>query len=531
MPRKCGFWNWIVLLSWLLAGLAVYAPQPVQAQAPGENLLTNGDFEGGGATWPLQDGISEVQIAPGWRAFFVDQPPAYAAIPYPCMENPGACGYWRRPEFRDVKITEYAERVHQGTRAQKYFSFNGQHEAGLYQQVSNITPGTWLRFSAHMITWSCMASAERWNHCPTGSRSNNPAPMHTKVGIDPTGGTNPWAATVIWSPELSAIDNWTLFAVEAQAVNSTVTVFTYSRADWDDHIYRVHNDVYVDTAALVVIGETPPPAQDAPPAAVPQPVEYIPGPTATPQPDGTVVHTVRSGDTLFAIALDYKVPPEQITTLNNITTASLLAIGQELVISRPGGVPAPAPQPTAAPVEATVAPLGITPPITLPVPTQENATQVAALLAGNRLCLLAYQDANADGLHQAEEALLPGVTFTIQGLSEQWQYTTNGMQEPFCFTDLATGQYQVVAQASAGYAATIANAYMLVLNPGTQLELAMGFSQNPSEPGERAALEAPVTPETPTAKSASPLPLILGALGVVCLIGAGGVGLFVLRRN
>ena len=73
----------------------------VQAQAPGPNLLTNGDFEmNTGGAWPFQDGIGEVQIAPGWRAFYVDDRPAYAKVPDYCSPKDKNCG-WGRPEFRD----------------------------------------------------------------------------------------------------------------------------------------------------------------------------------------------------------------------------------------------------------------------------------------------------------------------------------------------------------------------------------------------------------------------------------------------
>ncbi len=532
MLLKRNVWNWLILFSLLMMLMAVRSPQPAQAQTPGVNLLRNGDFEEGDITWPMQDGIPEVQIAPGWRGFYVDNPPAYAVVPYACMDKPN-CSYWRRPEFRDVKSGEFAYRVHQGWRAQKYFSFSGQHEAGLYQQVSGITPGTPLRFTAHMMTWSCMASAEQWNVCPTGHLSNNPAPMHTKVGIDPTGGTNPWAGTVIWSPEISAIDTWTLFAVEAQAVNSTVTVFTYSRANWHDYIFRVHNDVYVDTAALVVIGETPetpappPPTQESPVDVTPVPT---PTPAATPPPrsDGAVVHIVSSGDTLSAIARRYNVPADQIIALNNIANPSILVVGQELVISRPGGVVAPPPQPTVAPTETpSPTPVDVTTPITLPLPTQEPSEPLPVALSG-QLCLLAYSDSNADGVRQPEEPLLPGVTFTIQGDNQPLLYTTTGIQEPFCFTDLPVGTYQVIAQVSAADAAMIANAYSVVISPDAPLELALGFSQNIPEVADAVVPEPTVAPEAPAA-AVSPWSIVLSVFGVVCLLGSGG--LFLVRRR
>ncbi len=274
-----------------LIGLAVVLliclPQTTHGQE-GTNLLRNGNFEEGGVgeAWPFQDGIPEVQIAPGWRAFYLDDPPSYYVVPSYCGSN-WKCG-WGRPEFRGTSVHEFANRVHSGSLSQKYFSWNRQHEAGLYQQVSGIQPGTRLRFSAWVQTWSCMAeSSETWNRCPTGDKSNNPAPMHIWVGIDPTGGTD-WAApTVVRSEEGNAWDQWTLFQVEATAKSNTVTVFIHSRADWTEGWPRISNDVYIDDASLVQIAAPTPTPR--PPTATPKATNT---PTPTPTPENTPTPTI-----------------------------------------------------------------------------------------------------------------------------------------------------------------------------------------------------------------------------------------------
>ncbi len=368
----------------------------VQAQQGPTNLLVNGDFEWVDPAlgrWPYKDGIPEVQVCPGWRAFYLDNPPPYAQVPE----------YWRRPEFRDVIAGEFPDRVRSGHRAAKYFSFAGQHEAGFYQQVSGITPGTPLRFSVYMQTWSCMP-ADEWNICPTGTKSNEPAPMRTKVGIDPTGGTNPWAATVVWSPEIEAYDVWTYFQVEATAQHSTVTVFTYSRADWTDTFFRVHNDVYVDDASLIALDEvlpveTPEPdetPEPAPPTATPDPAlptatpipTATPVATATPRPDGAVVHIVQEGNTLRGIARQYQVPLETLLQLNALTNADMILVGQGLVISVPEPTSTPTPTATSVPELPTPTPTtSIDPTIPptatlLPTPT---ATETAIVDAATPL--------------------------------------------------------------------------------------------------------------------------------------------------
>jgi LysM repeat protein len=359
-----------VLLVVCVVWLGLIPVSSVNAQQGGTNLLVNGDFEyfdWGIRSWPLQDGIQEVQVCPGWRAFYVDDPPAKAKATF----------YWRRPEFRDVKATDFPERVHGGWFAAKYFSFAGQHEAGFYQQVSGITPGTPLRFSAYMQFWSCMA-ADVWNICPTGTKSNNPSRMHPRVGIDPTGGTDPWSPNVVWSPEIEAFDVWTYYQVEAIAKNSTVTVFTYSWADWTEEIFRMHNDVYVDDAVLVALNEVPVTATLAPtatldpslPTSTPAPTA-TPAATATPRPDGAVVHIVQSGDTLNAIALQYQVPAETLLQLNGLTDANVLWVGQELVVSVPTVTATPLPPlPTSTPLLPT-------PTVVPPTPTAVPPTATA----------------------------------------------------------------------------------------------------------------------------------------------------------
>lgn len=371
-----------VAIAAIIVGLVasfMSTPVPIAAQTPGTDLLTNGDFEYWDWTaghWPLMMGIPEVQICPGWQAFWVQDAPDGS----PMAEN------WKRPEFRDVKISEADYRVRSGEMAQKYFSFGGQHIAGLYQQVNGITPGTTLRFQAYIQTWGCMPGDKGWNVCPTGHLSNSPSTFHTRVGIDPTGGTDPWAGTVVWGPEGEAYDVWTPFQVDAVAQGGTVTVFTYTHVDWSDHVFRVNNDVYIDDATLVALDvelaapEAPAAAAvEAPSEPVATAIPTEPPPTPTQRPDGSTVHVVVAGDTLLAIALAFDVDPAQILDLNNLDDNSWLSIGQELVISvDPAFAPAATPTtaaaevieaagPTATPVAAIPQPTAVA--LVLPTPT------------------------------------------------------------------------------------------------------------------------------------------------------------------
>ena len=280
----------VVLCMLGMLSLVLNVSETVRAQGTGPNLLVNGDFEKDpGVAWPYEMGIPEVQVAPGWHAYWLDSPPAGTIIAEHCRENAADTGcYWARPEFRGLIASDFAYRVHGGNLSQKYFTFGRQHEAGLYQQVSGITPGSLLRFQIYMETWSCLAG-DQWNVCPTGEKSNKPAYMHTKVGIDPTGGTNPWAGTVVWAPELDAIDAWTLFTVEATAQNSTVTVFTHSRVEWYDRWGRLHNDVYIDDGSLVVVGAGAAVQPTAAPTLAASTPSAAATPAASPTPKSTQI--------------------------------------------------------------------------------------------------------------------------------------------------------------------------------------------------------------------------------------------------
>ncbi len=495
--------SWLVGLTLVsLLGLAgMVWNHPVRAQE--QNLLVNGDFEWGcGEAWPFQDGIPEVQVAPGWRGFWLDNPPPpYANMPNYCVGNP-ECVYWGRPEFRGIMPWQDPMRVHGGNCAQKLHSFARQMEAGLLQRVEGILPGATLRFQAHVQTWSCMGTPEQWNVCPTAPYSNNPAPTHVRVGIDPTGGTDPWAGSVVWSAEIHAWDNWRLISVDAVAQSSAVTVFVYNRPDWVDGIARPNNDFYIDDAALYYVSGSPPTSPQPPPATR-APVTPRPPITATPRPDGAVVHTVQRGDTLYSIAMQYGVSVEQITQLNagSIGPNGLIEVGQELVIS----VATPTLPPTAPP----------TPP---PPPSPTVA-------ANGSLCVLAFHDRNGDSFRQPEtEELLPNttVTLTLAG-AVVGQYVTDGLSEPHCFDELLAGSYRLAMQPPDGYVASGPAQSEVTVSAGAAVDVALGVQRG-----------APATATSiPEATSSASRPgggaLFIGAALLVLAIVVAI--LFVIRRR
>ena len=282
------------------------------------NRLVNPGFEDEGK-WPFEAGVREIQVPPGWFAFWRDAPPIGIPLPSNCSRRQDASCYWARPEFREVKATEFPNRVHSGARALKYFSFGRMHEAGLYQVVEGIPLDARLRFSVWLQTWMCGSASA----CQGGKVSDAPARMHLQIGIDPSGSIDPWSPQVIWSPEGETFDRWQRFHVDASSETGLATVFVRSRAEWDWP--RLNNDVYVDDASLIILAEpTPAPVSNTLPGA-----QHIP----TPALVRAITHTVVAGETLGSIALTYDISIEQLMRLNRLPPGQAILPGQVLVIN------------------------------------------------------------------------------------------------------------------------------------------------------------------------------------------------------
>ena len=111
----------------------------------------------------------------------------------------------------------------------------------------------------------------------------------------------------------------------------------------------------------------------------------------------------------------------------------------------------PAPLPTQAPATATVPPAP-----TGGVPTEAAAATVVATMTqavptetptpagSSAVCVNAFLDTNGNGLHDADEGYVAGVTLTVaQGTSIIGQAVSTGSEEPICFGNLPAGAYQV----------------------------------------------------------------------------------------
>ena len=144
----------------------------------------------------------------------------------------------------------------------------------------------------------------------------------------------------------------------------------------------------IDVAYVAGDGNYVPPAAATPGGPTPIPIYMVQ--TATPKPDGSVVHTVRSGQTLIGIAIAYGVTVNQIKELNYLTS-DVIYEGDLLLIQR-AGTPNPTATSTATttPTRAasptrnpTRTPTATASPIVTRIPTQADPDPKEASQAGS----------------------------------------------------------------------------------------------------------------------------------------------------
>ena len=103
-----------------------------------------------------------------------------------------------------------------------------------------------------------------------------------------------------------------------------------------------------------------------PDAALAQPGDFS---TATPMPDGSIYHTVRSNETLWSIALSYDKTIAEIQALNGMEEDDTsVSIGQRILIVYVGNTVEPTNTPTMTPLPATNTPKPTSTATNTPIP-------------------------------------------------------------------------------------------------------------------------------------------------------------------
>jgi LysM repeat protein len=501
----------ILILFTVLALTETIPAWAAPTQQEGGNLLANPSFEA--PYVPMTASDASGFYANSWNPWYLH----HSEDDEPCRN--------RGPEYKEATLSIDPRRVHGGVAAQQVFTFYGTHVGGVYQRVQ-VPSGSQLRFSVWGHSWSTGGDD------PNDSHEGGIGHMQMRVGIDPTGGTNPWSSEIVWGPAREVYDVYELFSVEAEAQGDHVTVYTYSAPQYCTH----HNDVYWDDAELIVIGggnsessESTTPAQSAP-ASASSSGSSSSGCSTTAsgeaQADGSIVHTVQAGDTLLCIGWVYDVDVQTLRDLNNIS-GSLISVGQQLIVSpAEGGEASPpaAPEETETPTPEPEAGSGEEEASA----GEEVAEQPAAAgepETGGRICARIFEDMDQDFVFSQSEQPLSGGLILLSGTINN-SFTTTGGRERFCFEDLPAGDYVLSIEAPPGYQASSLDRVPVTLTGAGEVQFDFPVSGAVAQPGNSG--ENQEGAET----SGSRLGVVIGIAAGVVLVGGGlTAGYFLLVRR
>ena len=196
-------------------------------------------------------------------------------------------GPYVQPEARDARSKD-PDRMKDGTKGFLIFNFGKRGDTGLMQTVEGVPRGSTVKLSAWAHAWSNHKDDKKpdafphpdepkWSEgagyrkiaWPAGSQPSDTgdpqqdgkANFTFRIGIDPTGGNDPYSDMVEWSRAFHIYNAYVeQLTVEAVAQSETVTVFLHSETLW---AYK-HNDAYWDGAVLEIV-EAPDPDDDVVP--------------------------------------------------------------------------------------------------------------------------------------------------------------------------------------------------------------------------------------------------------------------------
>lgn len=215
----------VLSLTWGENGLSAQDESPASPSEVTAQLLLNPDMEGAFIAYgpTFLDGVC--RVADKWYRFGDTDP-------RPCWMD-------AREFAHDVMHTDWVEKI-KGETSQVIISTNA-YTAGIYQRVTTgVTPGLPYGFNAAMMTIY-------------ESSAGPPQPGHMikQVGMDPAGGTNPNAGTVVWSEPSDQDYGWDLLRRTAVvATSNTMTVFIRVIADAPSSGWPYVNQSYLDGALL-----------------------------------------------------------------------------------------------------------------------------------------------------------------------------------------------------------------------------------------------------------------------------------------
>lgn len=202
----------------------------------------------------------EVQAPAAWQVCYVHDPD------FRPLWDPQNTDGWCEPEVKIIpKEVTFLDppRISEGVFGMKFFTMWRIHQAGLRQPVPAVV-GKRYRFTMDAHAWSSNDDNPYTSDgvgagaffALAGTVTDDARRNFTlKVGIDPTGGLDPFAPSVVWGVGAHVYNvHHALPPVEVVAEAAQVTVFVLSTCMWR----LKHNDVYFDNAVLEVLDPEPP---------------------------------------------------------------------------------------------------------------------------------------------------------------------------------------------------------------------------------------------------------------------------------
>ncbi len=158
-------------------------------------------------------------------------------------------GDYGRPECRPIP-NEYPydtepHRIYQGHYAWMCFTFFRKQHAGAYQVVRDLEAGATVTGLVYAHAWSCGEDG------PPPLSCGDPYAFSFQVGLDPNGGTDPFADTILWSEPKYIYDAYQPTHPVTATVGEAGQVTFYLRTHGKWAIK--HNDSYLDNPTLLYV--------------------------------------------------------------------------------------------------------------------------------------------------------------------------------------------------------------------------------------------------------------------------------------
>jgi hypothetical protein len=299
------------ILPRVMAPGAAHAGSASQMQCP-DNVLVNPGFEAG---FMGRGRVSEV-VANGWTAWY--------------ERFPGVNGINYVPDYVPRNRHDGGRNtVHTGVWSQEMATSGATHTAGLWQRVT-VPSGSHVLAAGAAYAWATNGDDPQ--------RSDAPGTYALTLGLDPRGGEDPNAPSIVWTVPVTVTDAWAPLVVEAPVRGSSVTLFTRGQPLRQ----LAHNVSRWDSLCLRVLGPIGEPTATS---------TRLPWPSRTPRPeDHAEAHTptvTAAPGTQVALELGLKLDllAESTAAAADAPTEPALSLPERVATRAAQDAPSPLPTP------------------------------------------------------------------------------------------------------------------------------------------------------------------------------------------